>query len=294
MSINYELYKVFFCVVKNGSITNAAKELFISQPAVSQSIKQLESQLGGKLFKRTPKGMELTAEGSAIFEFVERANGLIEQAETRFSQMKSLLSGSIRIGASNNICNNFLFPFIIRFREMYPQVKLFFENGPSAQTVELLKTGKVDIGFVNLPVDDDEIDVTPCGQLHDCFVAGKGFSHLKGKPMTVEELLKNPMILLSRGTNSRTFIDEYFKANGCKCSPDIEVNSHDLLVSFAKANMGVSCVTKEFVTKELEEGTLFMLNVDGDVRSRNIGHIQLKNVTPTFAGKRFFEIVQGK
>ena len=294
MSINYELYKVFFCVVKNGSITNAAKELFISQPAVSQSIKQLESQLGGKLFKRTPKGMELTAEGSAIFEYIERANGLIEQAETRFSQMKSLLSGSIRIGASNNICNNFLFPFILRFKELYPNVKLFFENGPSTQTVELLKTGKVDIGFVNLPVDDDEIDVTPCGQLHDCFVAGKGFSHLKGKPMTVEELLENPMILLSRGTNSRTFIDEYFKANGCKCSPDIEVGSHDLLVSFAKANMGVSCVTKEFVTKELEEGTLFMLDVEGDVRSRNIGHIRLKNVTPTFAGKRFFEIVQGK
>ena len=129
MSINYELYKVFFCVVKNGSITNAAKELFISQPAVSQSIKQLESQLGGKLFKRTPKGMELTAEGSAIFEYIERANGLIEQAETRFSQMKSLLSGSIRIGASNNICNNFLFPFILRFKELYPnEMEVYYES----------------------------------------------------------------------------------------------------------------------------------------------------------------------
>lgn len=291
MSVNLELYKIFYCVVKCGSITSAAKELFISQPAVSQSIKQLEGQLGGKLFQRTPKGMELTDEGKAIFEYVERANGLLEQAENKFNQLKNLTCGTIRIGASDNICRNFLLPHIKTYREAYPDVKIRFINGTSAQTLSLLKTGKVDIGFVNLPVDDEEVEVKECGQLHDCFVAGPAYENLKGKPMSVRELLRLPMILLGEGTNSRKFIDEYFRGFGEVCEPDIEVGSHDLLVSFAKQNMGISCVTQEFVAKELESGALFKLDIEGDVRSRNIGFIKLRRVTPTFAAQRLVELI---
>lgn len=291
-NINYELYKVFYSVVKNGSISHSAKELFLSQPAVSQSIKQLESQLGGKLFKRTPKGMELTSEGSAIFEYIERANGLIEQASVRFEQMKSLESGSIRIGASDNICRNFLLPYVTKFHELYPKIKIFFINGTSAQTVNLLRTGRIDVGFVNLPASGEDIDSTPVGMLHDCFVAGSGFIQLKDRPVTLKELLEYPIILLTSGTTSRMFIDEFFKRNELHADPSIEVGSHDLLIAFAKQNMGISCVTEEFVKKELSAGKLFKINIDGDVRSRNIGRIRLKNVTPSFAAARFMEIVE--
>jgi len=290
-SINYELYKIFGCVVKNGSITNAAKELYISQPAVSQSIKQLETQLGGKLFKRTPKGMELSAEGLAIYEYIERANGLIEQAQTRFNQMKDLQRGSIKIGASDNICRNFLMSFVEKFRAAYPQIKLMFLNGTSSQTVGLLKTGKVDIGFVNLPLDDSEIAADAVGELHDCFVAGEGYKGLKKKRISLQELVKHPVILLGPGTVSRKFIDEFFKSHNCVCKPDIEVGSHDLLVSFAKKNMGISCVTEEFARAEIAKGTLFKLDVEGDIRSRKIGLIRLKNVTQTFAAAKFVALM---
>ena len=291
-SINYELYKIFACVVKNGSITSAAKELYISQPAVSQSIKQLEMQLGGKLFLRTPKGMKLTTEGNAIYEYIDRANELIEQAQTRFSQMKDLSRGSIKIGASDNICRNFLMPFVERFSETYSQIKFIFLNGTSSQTVELLKTGKADIGFVNLPVDEPEIVADAVGELHDCFAAGEKYSHLKGARISVKELVKYPIILLGEKTTSRKFIDEYFKSNHCVCEPCIEVGSHDLLISFAKKNMGISCVTEEFIHAERERGTLFKLDIDGDIRSRKIGLIRLKGVTQTFAAEKFVTLMK--
>ncbi|MCL2061807.1 MAG: LysR family transcriptional regulator [Firmicutes bacterium] len=287
IGINYELYKVFACVVKNGSITGASRELYISQPAVSQSIKQLEAQLGGFLFKRTPKGMELTAEGSAIYEYISRANGLIEQAQTRFAQMKDLARGEIKIGASDNICRNFLLPHIQKFRKNFPKIKFLFVNGTSNQTVDLLKTGKVDIGFVNLPVDDDEITAEPLGELHDCFVGGTDYKMLTQTPISVKDLTNHPLILLGAETNSRKFIDEFFKTHHCTAKPDIEVGSHDLLISFAELNMGISCVTKEFVSAQLTKGTLYKLNVEGEVRSRKIGVIRLKNVSLTFAAEKF-------
>ncbi len=291
-NINFELYKIFASVVQNGSITNAAKELYISQPAVSQSIKQLETQLGGKLFNRTPKGMELTAEGSAIYEYIERANGLLETAQARFLQMKSLERGGIKIGASDNICRNFLLPFVEKFRAAYPKIKLMFLNGTSSQTTELLKTGKVDIGFVNLPIPGDEILSEPVGELHDCFVAGEAFSHLKDKPIPVKELLNYPVVLLGPKTTSRSFIDEFFKSQDCAIEPSIEVGSHDLLVSFAKKGMGISCVTEEFVNSELASGKLFKLNIDGSVRSRKIGMVYLKETTPAFAVQKFAEMLR--
>lgn len=292
MSVNYELYKTFACVVKNGSITSAAKELYISQPAVSQAIKQLETRLGGKLFLRGAKGMELTAEGKAMYEYIERANGLIEQAEAMFNQMKNLTQGSIKIGASDNICRKFLLPYVQEFVKKHPQVKIIFVNGTSSQTVELLKTGKVDVGFVNLPIDDSEISATVVGKLHDCFVAGSNYIELAKKPLSVKELLENPIILLTKGTTSRKFIDDYFVTQQVECTPHIEVGSHDLLVSFAKNNMGISCVTEEFVAVELAGQELYKLNVDGDIRSRSIGLIQLKNVTPTFATESFIKSLQ--
>lgn len=291
MNVNLELYKIFFCVVKHGSITGAAKELFISQPAVSQSIKQLEHQLGGNLFHRTPRGMELTQEGRAILEYVERANGLIEQAEIKFNQMKNLVEGTISIGASDNICRNFLLPYICEYKKKFPGINLRFINGTSSQTISLLKSGKVDIGFINLPVSDDDIAAEPCGQLHDCFVAGSKYAELAERAITLEELLQHPMILLSKGTTSRRAIDEYFKSFGVSCEPDIEVGSHDLLIAFAKNNMGISCVTEEFVAKELNKGSLYKLKLKGDIRSRNIGYIRLKHVTPTFAAQKLVSMI---
>ncbi|MCL2796887.1 MAG: LysR family transcriptional regulator [Firmicutes bacterium] len=290
-SINYELYKVFGCVVKNGSITNAAKELYISQPAVSQAIKQLEAQLGGKLFKRTPKGMELTAEGLAMYEFIDRANILIDQAQTRFNHMKDLQRGSIKIGASDNICRTVLMPYVEKFHATYPKIKLTFVNGTSAQTVQLIKSGLIDVGIVNLPIDEPEILADAVGELHDCFVAGKNYPSLKGRRILHKELLKHPIILYGPETSSRKFIDDYFRSHNCVCNPEIEVGNHELLVAFAKRNMGVACVTEEFIRNDIEKGYLYKLSVEGDIRSRKIGLIRLKGLTQTFAAKKFIELM---
>ncbi len=295
MSVNLELFKVFYTVVKVGSITRAAKELFISQPAVSQSIKQLEDQLGGRLFVRTSKGMELTPEGAAIFEYVERATSLLAEAENKFNQLKNLMIGTIRIGASDNICKNFLLPYIKTFHNMYPDVIIQITNGTSRETVGLLKSGKVDVGFVNFPViNEHDLDSKECDSLNDCFVCGSKFLEFSKAPVSIETLSRLPLILIEKGTNTRRFIDDFFDSHDTAIKPEFELGSHDLLLEFAKMNLGIACVTEQFVTKELENGTLHKIKLVPPIPARNIGYIKLKNVAMTFASQRFLEIIEEK
>ncbi|MGN0822513.1 MAG: LysR family transcriptional regulator, partial [Candidatus Gallimonas sp.] len=173
--VNLELYRVFYTVAKCGSLTKAAEELYISQPAVSQAIKQLETQLGTSLFNRTHKGMELSAQGGAlIFEEVERALGLLNGVEDKLSELRHSATGTLRIGASETIFQYCLADKIVDFHKQYPQVRFELISDVSPKTIEQLKTDRCDIGFLNLPIESDEdIVVTDSIMLlNDVFVAG--------------------------------------------------------------------------------------------------------------------------
>jgi len=287
MPVNIELYRVFYCVAKLKSFSSAARELFISQPAVSLNIRQLEKQLGGKLFYRTRMGAELTENGEAILEYVERATSLLDEAEKKFEQLRNLDTGYLRIGASNNICKNYLGSYIKDFSTTYPNLRIELHSNMTAGTIRLLKSGKIDLGFVNYPVLDDEIDSTPCLYLHDCFVVGDKFIEMSRNRQTIEELFKIPLLLLERGTNTRMIFEENMRRLGVRPKPTIEVGSHDLLVMFAKMNMGVACVTEEYVQKELANRELYKIGVNINFRPRRLGYCMLKNSHMNHVVKRF-------
>ncbi|MFA5676539.1 MAG: LysR family transcriptional regulator [Christensenellales bacterium] len=294
--VNLELYRVFYVVAKCGSLTRAAEELFISQPAVSQSIKQLETQLGGKLFLRTSKGMELTEkEGKMMFSHVQKIIEISAAAENEFNELKKKAAGVLRISASDTLCKYFLMDYIEEFHKHHPQIIINVYNRTSSETVELLKTGKADVGFVNLPVDDASVDVVlPCEVLHHIFVAGRKFSHLTGRTVPLKELEQYPLIMLELSSNTRKHLVSFFHSVGVHLHPEIELGSVDLLKGFARANMGITCVAKEYVLRNLEDGSLLEIETDPPAPILSTGMITLKKAPLTYAVKEFINCIKGK
>ncbi len=291
--VNLELFRVFYAVAKCGSITKAADELFISQPAVSQAIKQLETQLGGKLFNRVSRGMELTENGGKqVFEYVSKAIELLEKAEGKFSELNETAVGSLRISAPDTIITHILMNYIIKFHEEFPNVNVSFLNSTSRETIESVKSGKADIGFINLPIKD--VDVVFTGQmceLHDVFVASDNFKELKNKKLTLKGLSNYPLLMLEQNTSTRQEFISFTNTLGVDLTPEFELSSLELCVEMAKSGLGIACVSREFVKKELENGTLFELDVEPALPVRGIGVILNKDKELTYALNKFLKLL---
>lgn len=291
--VNLELYRVFYTVAKCGSLTKAAEELYISQPAVSQAIKQLEAQLGGKLFNRTHKGMELSEKGGKlIFPIVEKALELFENAEGKFVELKDTATGSLRICASDTVLTHILLPKIKEYNEKYPQVKLVLHNRTSSETIELLKNKKCDLGFVNLPIEDNDVNLSSSiTELHDVFVANSSFIELKDKDIEFKRLQDYPLLMLELTTSTRQAIVNFAHSIGVHLHPEIEVASLELMVELAKSGMGIACIPREFVKRELEEGSLFEIKTNQSLPARAIGLALPKGESMTFAVKEFIKML---
>lgn len=294
MAVNFELYNVFFVAANCGSLTKAAKNLFISQPALSQSIKQLEEQLGGRLFVRSSKGMTLTYEGKIMYEYVKQALLLLEIAENKFSELKELTIGEINIGAGDSISKYYLMDYIVNFRELYPQIKIMIKNRTSDKTLLLLKQGKIDMGFVNLPIDDKNVEIMPCKEVVDCFICNRATFNKITNKLTPEELLKYPLIMLENKSTSRRFVNAEFDMFGLKLDPMMELCSIDLIVDAVKRGVGIGCVTREYIDKELLKGEIFEVPLTFNLPKRSLGIITMKGAPLNFASYKFVELVIDK
>ena len=247
-----DLYKVFCIVAKVESFSKAAKQLFMTQPAVSQMIMQLEVELDTRLFNRTPKGVTLTNEGSLLFEYANSAINLIEVGEEKLLEFKNLTAGELRIGVGDTISKYFLLPFLEQFRNKYPSINIRIVNGTTFEIRGSLKSGEVDIAICNLPIEDSSLVIRPCLDIHDVFVYGEKYEKILAKPVHLNELVKLPLIFLEPNSNSRNYVENFLLSEGVSISPEFELGSHDLVVEFAKINLGIACVTKEFVQTELD------------------------------------------
>ena len=290
--VNLDLYKVFYTVAKTGSLTRAAEELYISQPAVSRSIKQLELQLGVSLFTRTHRGMVLSAQGGKIiFEEVERALGLLGAAQSRIAEMRKTATGTIRIGASDTIFEYFLADKIVEFHERFPSVKIELLAGLTPETVENLKTDKCDVAFVNLPISpDSELKLFGnCMRLNDVFVAGEKFASLAKQGLLLSELKNYPLILMEKRSAVRKSFDNFLSTLGVNAEPSVEVGSWDLMKRLVARGMGLGVIPREYVQREIEEGTLFEVKADPALPARSVGMLLPKNTPTPYAVHCFTE-----
>ena len=287
--VKLEFYRVFYVVAKTGNLSKASKELFISQPAVSYGIKQLEEQLGGRLFVRTAKGMELTPEGKMIYSYVSRAYDELAAAENKFSQMRALEEGTVHIGASDTVSKYFLLPRLEEFRKSFPKITIKITNRTSDEIVSLLKAGKVDIGFINDPDGKGRpgLELVPCAEIGECFVAKKGsfFSH----PLTVGELTELPLIVLEEKAATRRAVENAIEENGGVLSPAFELCSVDLIADCVKAGLGVGCITKEYFHKDIASGELTEVPLAFSLPRRSISMATLDGMPPSFATQKLKE-----
>ena len=290
--VNLDLYRVFYTVAKCGSLTRAAEELYISQPAVSQSVKQLENQLGVTLFKRTHRGMELSENGGKlIFKEVERALALFNEAENRIEQMREAATGTIRIGASDTIFEYFLADRIVDYHEKFPAVKIELMADFTPDTIEKLKANRCDVAFVNLPIEVDcELHLDEnCMRLNDIFITGQGFAELSKGAVSLVNLKKYPLIFMDKNTVARRSLESFFGSVGVSLQPAIEVGSWDLMKRLVARGMGIGVIPKEYALRELQSGELFEVRTDPVLPVRSVGMLLPKNQPVSYALHSFIE-----
>ncbi|WNQ14333.1 LysR family transcriptional regulator [Paenibacillus aurantius] len=288
---NLEWYRAFYFTAKTGSLTKAAEELFITQPAVTHAIKQLEFKLGGQLFFRTPKGVKLTSEGEVLYRYIDQAFTFIQTGETKLAELRELKNGEVRIGAGDTLCKYYLLRYLEAFHKAYPSIRIQVTNRTSSETVSLLKQGKIDFGLINLPLEDKRLTVQESLPLQDCFVAGEKYKHLAAKSLPLQTLARYPLLLLEKGSGTRSYLDAFALEQGIELEPEIELGSIDLLTEFARTGFGIACVVRNFAEEELARGDLYEIRLTEPIPPRPIGIATLNNVPLSPAPARLVEMM---
>ena len=294
MEQHLSLYRIFYTVANTGNISQAAKQLYNSQPAISKSISKLEESLGVKLFSRNSRGVTLTAEGRVLYDHVKAAFDAINSGEQQIRQMNELDMGNIQIGVSNTLCKYVLLPYLKRFIVRFPHIKVFISSMPSNQTLGALDSGKVDIGLIARPENLRGLDYHKITTIQDIFVASP--SYLSNLGLTEDELRsghllfeKATLMLLDKENMTRQYIDDYLTENHLSTNHTIEATSMELLIEFAKIGLGVSCVIKNFVEKEIKEGSLIEIPLDIPIHRREIGFAYMKKRPVETAVQHFID-----
>lgn len=292
MNISLEYYKIFYYTARLGSVTKAARELCLSQPAVSQAVKQLETDLGVTLFVRRSKGVALTAEGKMLYSYVSKGYEHILLGERKLREMLDLASGEIRIGASDMTLQFYLLPYLERFHSMYPGIKVNVTNAPTPNTIEHLRANTIDFGVVSAPFDVDErFQVYRGRKIRDVFVAGERFAQLRGKRLTYAELISYPIIALEKKTSTRRYIDAFLQDNGVVLNPEFELATSAIVTQFAVRNLGIAYVVEDFAREEIDSGRLFELVFDKEIPERDICVISDRKLPMSKAATALLELL---
>lgn len=290
MQTKLDYYRIFYETARYASFSTAARHLYISQSAISQCIRQLERDLNARLFTRSRRGVALTKEGMLLFQKVESAMQTIEQGETLLARLQHLDSGSLIIAAGDAITCHYLLPYLEKFHEAYPGIRIEMANSYSSHMLQLVKEGKAELAFVNLPVADDELCIEPCYEIHDIFVCGSDYD---AKPnYTWEQMAQEPLILLETNSASRRYLNEKFEERHISLKPQIEIAAHELLIRFASIHLGVSCVVEEFSKESLAQGIIRSMQLNPPVPSRSIGCAYLRHNQLSPSARAFLKLIK--
>lgn len=287
MDINYELYKVFYHVAKSLSFSDAAENLYISQSAVSQSIKTLEKRLNQTLFIRSTKRVALTKEGELLLKHIEPAINLISRGENQLcADPKSGVQ--LRIGASDTICRYYLVPFLNNFHKKFPNIHIKVTNGTSLQCAKLLERNEVDVIVANSPNSalNNMMQIIPVKEFHDIFIANPEAFPLTDHPITLEEMQNYPILMLDKRSTTSMFLHNLFLEHSLDLVPAIELSSNDLLIDLAKIGLGIAFIP-DFCIKSPEN--LAVINIMEEIPARMLVAAYNKDIPISDAAKYFID-----
>ncbi len=289
MDINYELYKVFYHVATTLSFSEASKQLFISQSAVSQSVKVLEKKLNQNLFIRSTKRVQLTPEGEILLRHIEPAIQLIKRGENQILEAGSLGGGQLRIGASDTICRYFLVPYLSRFHKEFPGIHIKVTNHTSIGCVDLLESGQVDLIFSNYPNSrlGNTGHMTKVHSFQDVFIANRNYFSLEHQRLTFRELLNYPILMLDRKSTTSEYLHALFLQHQLDLVPEIELSSNDLLLDLASIGLGIAFVPDYCLPKHSPD--LFPLQLSEELPSRQLVLVHSEQLPLSPAARQFLE-----
>ncbi|WP_340003900.1 LysR family transcriptional regulator [Paenibacillus sp. FSL K6-0276] len=291
---NLEWYRIFWQTARHRNLTKAAGELHITQPSVSYAIKQMEEALGLKLFHRLSKGVELTEEGRALFEYVEQSFSMLDYAQKHLENLKQLNEGEIRIGASDYLIKHLLLPQLNTFHSAYPGIRIRLSHGKTPEITERLKNGEIDCAFVHMPLHDPLLNIQTLAMLEDCFVVGEAYQEIASRSLAMKEVSQLPLILFSQGSSTRVFVEQWFAAKGLSVIPDIELGSIELLAEFARLGYGAAFISRSFVQEDLHSGKLYELRLDDPLLPRSIGFAVRRDRKLSVAAEQFVQMIDAQ
>ncbi|MBQ9991689.1 MAG: LysR family transcriptional regulator [Lachnospiraceae bacterium] len=281
MEGNLNLYYIFYTVATCRNISAAAKELYISQPAISKAISKLEQNLQTSLFIRNSRGVSLTDEGEYLYGQVKTAFSCIQNGEKRIKQMNELGVGHISIGVSTTLCKFILLPYLSQYIKDHPHMKIKISCQTSSETMQALENGSIDLGLIGLPERLKDLSSTPLMEIQDTFVTTESYlKNLKIREGRKKETaLKNAVFMMLNSENiTRKYVEQYLDSLSMKLTDIIEVGNMDLLIEFAKIDLGIACVIREFVGKELENKELSEVTLGKSIPKRDVGFVYSSSV----------------
>lgn len=284
-------YRIFYTVAKTKNISKAAKELYISQPAISKSIQKLEDSLGCELFRRSSRGVLLTEEGELLFTHVSSAFETLSLGEDKLKNSLELGVGHLKIGVSSTLCKYILLPYLKEFTKKYPHINISITCQSTNETLQLLEENKIDIGLIGRPESLKTMDFFYLAEIEDIFVATSAYlENLKRRGYEPDGILSNStLMLLDKNNMTRQYIDDYLQENQIIIRDLIEISAMDLLIEFAKINLGVACVIREFVKEELSDGSLIEIPLGFPMHKREVGFAYKKTLKPSKSLELFID-----
>ena len=267
MQDNLSLYHIFYTVARTGSISHSSRELYISQPAISKAIQKLEQNLDTILFKRSSRGVTLTPDGELLFEKVKEALSLLDEGENSIRHNRSRDIPKLRLGASSTLTR-----YVLLSR--FPHVRITISCQSTYQTLQLLDEEKIDLGLIGRPQKLRGYYFHPLLKIRDTFVCTQQYLENQKKLYPDEPLIQAAtFMMLDEDNITRQTVNAQLKEHHVELSHILEVSTMDLLIQFAEIGLGIACVIRDFVKKELEEGTLVEVPVGFSFPPREIGFV---------------------
>ena len=292
MKTNLELYKVFYYVAKNKSITGAANELMVSQPAVSKSIKVLERDLNTTLLNRTKNGISLNTAGELLYNKIKRAMELVVSAEEDLISLNNMEYGTINIGAGNTIMQRYLMPYIKEFHEKYPNINVIVHTVVTPELIKMAQVGLVDIVFTHLPNDiPGSFNIINLKKLHDILVVNKD-SNYRDKVINKKDLTNLPLILLPFEASNRKNFNKFCSSNNIVIHPLMEIGNDLIIEDCAINGLGVGLVVREYVQSKLDNKELFELKTSFNLQDKNLVCLVESNRMNNIIIKNFIDLLK--
>lgn len=281
MEQNLSQYRIFYAVAKAGNISKAAKELYISQPAISKSISKLEDSLNTTLFTRNSRGVQLTEEGQVLFEHTQAAFEELNMGEQELKRIREFNLGHIRIGVSNTLCRFIMVTYLKGFIEKYPHIKITIESQSTTHTLAMLEQQRIDIGLIAEPKPQKNLVFLPVMDIEDIFAATPSYlENLRLREGADADVFQvGNIMLLDKNNITRNYIDDYMTLSHITANNLLEVTTMDLLIEFARIGLGIGCVIREFIKEDLDNGRLVQLELDTPIHKRTIGFAYHSNRT---------------